>query len=57
MRKYGLEINHLKCDFFVHAGDFLGFIVHKKGIKINQNKMKAISETKPPSAKKSFNLF
>ena len=32
MRKYGLKMNPLKCAFFVQAGDFLGFVVHKKGI-------------------------
>ncbi|WJX89440.1 hypothetical protein P8452_71439 [Trifolium repens] len=35
-------------------GDFLGFVVHKKGIEINQNKTKAILETKPPSTKKQL---
>ncbi|XP_058766406.1 uncharacterized protein LOC131640003 [Vicia villosa] len=36
------------------AGDFLGFVVHKKGIEINQNKTKAIMETKAPSTKKEL---
>ena len=31
MRKHGLKMNPLKCAFFVQAGDFLGFVVHKKG--------------------------
>ncbi|WJX40324.1 hypothetical protein P8452_27811 [Trifolium repens] len=35
-------------------GDFLGFVVDKKGIEINQNKTKAILETKPPSTKKQL---
>ncbi|XP_050896150.1 uncharacterized protein LOC127102868 [Lathyrus oleraceus] len=35
-------------------GDFLGFVVHKKGIEINQNKTKAIMETKAPSTKKEL---
>lgn len=35
MRKYGLKMNPLKCAFGVRAGDFLGFVVHKKGIEIN----------------------
>ena len=39
MRKYRLKMNPLKCAFCVRVGDFLGFIVHKKGIKINQNKI------------------
>ena len=40
MRKYGVKMNPVKCAFGVHEGDFLGFIVHKKGIEINQNKTK-----------------
>ncbi|XP_050908624.1 uncharacterized protein LOC127122310 [Lathyrus oleraceus] len=36
------------------ARDFLGFVVHKKGIEINQNKTKAIMETKAPSTKKEL---
>lgn len=47
-------MNPLKCAFGVCAGDFLGFVVHKKGIKINQNKTKAIIETKAPSTKKEL---
>lgn len=54
MRKHGLKMNPLKCAFFVQDGDFLGFVVHKKGIEINQNKTKAIMETKAPSTKKEF---
>ena len=54
MRQYGLKMNPLKCVFGVYVGDFLGFVVHKKGIKINQNKTKAIVETKAPSTKKEL---
>jgi ribonuclease HI len=54
MRKYGLKMNPLKCAFCVNAGDFLGFVVHKKGIEINQNKTKAIMETKSPTTKKQL---
>ena len=56
MRKHGLKMNPLKCAFFMQAGDFLGFMVHKKGIEINQNKTKAIMETKAPTQKGSCNL-
>src|ERR1051325_3104983 len=52
MRKHGLKMNPLKCSFFVQDGDFLGFVVHKKGIEINQNKTKAIMEAKSPITKK-----
>src|ERR1044072_9075743 len=54
MRKHGLKMNSLKCAFGVVADDFLGFVVHKKGIEINQNKTKAISNTSPPSNKKKM---
>lgn len=54
MRKCGLKMNPLKCVLCVHAGDFLGFLVHKKGIEISQNKMKAIVDLKPPSIKKKL---
>lgn len=57
MRKYGLKMNPLKCTFCVQAGDFLGFIVHKKGIKINQNKTKVIMETLPSSIKKELQFL
>ncbi|XP_050890097.1 uncharacterized protein LOC127095453 [Lathyrus oleraceus] len=36
------------------AGDFLGFVVHKKAIEINQNKTKVIMEVKAPSTKKGL---
>ncbi|PNX98554.1 hypothetical protein L195_g021804 [Trifolium pratense] len=35
-------------------GDFLGFVVHKKGIEISQNKTKAIMEIQPPTNKKQL---
>ena len=54
MRQYRLKMNTLKCAFGVCAGDFVGFVVHKKGIEINQNKTKAIMETKAPSTKKEL---
>lgn len=54
MRRYRLKMNHLKCAFCVQAGDFLDFIVNKKGIEIKQNKTKAIVETLLPSTKKEL---
>ncbi|XP_027337412.1 uncharacterized protein K02A2.6-like [Abrus precatorius] len=54
MRKYGLKMNLLKCAFGVIAGQFLGFIVHQKGIEIDNNKAKAIYETQAPSTKKQL---
>nr|KYP60896.1 Transposon Ty3-I Gag-Pol polyprotein [Cajanus cajan] len=54
MTKHGLKMNPLKCAFGVTAGEFLGFVIHQKGIEVNRNKTKAIMETKPPSNKKEL---
>ncbi|XP_057428486.1 uncharacterized protein LOC130721914 [Lotus japonicus] len=54
MRIHGLKMNPLKCAFGVIACDFLGFVVHKKGIEINKNKAKAILDTSPPTSKKQL---
>ena len=45
MRKHHLRMNPLKCDFGMFAGNFLGFLVQKKGIKVDKNKTKANLET------------
>ncbi|KAL1353230.1 hypothetical protein AAHE18_06G223400 [Arachis hypogaea] len=38
-------------------GNFLGFLVQKKGIKIDKNKAKAILEAPPPANKKQLQVF
>ena len=50
-RKHGLKINPNKYAFGVSAGQFLGFMVHERGIKIGQKGMKAIDEAVPPTIK------
>jgi len=42
-------MNPLNCAFGICAGDFVGFVVHKKGIVINKIKTK--------STKASFNII
>ena len=39
------------------AGNFLGYLVHSKGIQVDNNKAKAIIEAKPPSNKKELQKF
>jgi len=54
------DLEHLRLSFErikkygVRAGNILGFVVHKKGIEINENKTKAILKTKPPSTKREL---
>lgn len=54
IRRYRLKMNPLKCPFCVRDGDFLSYVVHQKRIEINQNKTKAIMETRTPSTKKEL---
>ena len=50
-KKYGLKMNPNKCAFRVSTGQFLGFMVYERGIKIGQKSMKAIDEAEPPTTK------
>ena len=40
-----------KCAFGVSAGQFLGFMVHERGIEIGQKSRRAIDEAVPPTTK------
>ena len=46
-RKHGLKMNPNKYAFRVSAREFLGFMVHKRGIEVGQKSMKAIDEAVP----------
>nr|AAL76190.1 Putative gag-pol polyprotein [Oryza sativa Japonica Group]AAP52444.1 retrotransposon protein, putative, unclassified [Oryza sativa Japonica Group] len=50
-RKYGLKINPTKCAFGVSAGQFLGFLVHERGIEVTQRSVNAIKKIQPPENK------
>jgi hypothetical protein len=44
-------MNPNKGAFGVSAGQFLGFMVHKRGIEIGQKSMKAVDDVIPPTNK------
>jgi hypothetical protein len=44
MKKYGLQMNPLKCSFRVTSGRFLGFVVHEHGIQIDPKKIGSIGK-------------
>ena len=44
-------MNPNKCAFRVSAGQFLGFMVHKRGIEVGQKSVKAIDEAVPLTTK------
>jgi hypothetical protein len=52
MKKYGLQMNPLKCAFGVTSGRYLGFIVHEHGIQIDPKKIESIGKIGEPVCKK-----
>jgi len=50
-RKHGLKMNPNKCAFGVSAGQFLGFMVHQRGIKISRRSIDAINKVVAPADK------
>jgi hypothetical protein len=53
-RKFGLRMNPKKCAFDVSAGQFLGFLVHERGIKIGLKSQEAVRTMVPPTTKKEL---
>ena len=53
-RKFGLKMNPKKCAFGVSAGQFLGFLVHERGIEISLKSQVAVKTMKPPTMKKEL---
>ena len=48
MRLHNLKINLANRVFRVLARNFLNFLDHHKGVKVNKNKTKVVLEVKPP---------
>jgi hypothetical protein len=48
MKKYGLQMNPLKCAFGVTSGRFLWFMVHEHGIQIDPKKIEFIKKIGEP---------
>ncbi|XP_049886596.1 uncharacterized protein K02A2.6-like isoform X1 [Pectinophora gossypiella] len=48
LQRNGLKIKKSKCDFLTERVQYLGFIVDKKGIQVNQEKIKPIINMLPP---------
>ena len=52
-----MKLNPLKCAFGVKAENFLGILVHQRGVEVDQNKAKAIILAKAPQNKKELQKF
>ncbi|XP_052725995.1 uncharacterized protein LOC128194433 [Vigna angularis] len=57
LRKYKLRLNPAKCTFGVKSGKLLGFVVSQKGIEVDPDKVRAISEMPTPSTEKEVRGF
>ena len=57
MRLHQLKLNPLKCAFGVQVINFLWFLVHQRGVEVDQNKAKAIISSKTPQNKKKLQKF
>ncbi|XP_024186911.1 uncharacterized protein LOC112191741 [Rosa chinensis] len=54
MRQHKLRMNPAKCIFGVQARDFLGFIVHQRGIEVPKDKASAVINATAPRMKKDL---
>ncbi|XP_073119830.1 uncharacterized protein [Henckelia pumila] len=50
LRRYGVKLNPAKCVFGVKSRKFLGFVVTKRGIEVNPEKVKILREMPSPSS-------
>lgn len=57
LRKYGLNINYNKTEFFCEKIEFLGYYISDQGITINEEKTMAISNYPTPKNKKDIQQF
>ena len=48
LKKFQLNLNPTKCTFGATFQKLLGFVVSKKGIKIDPDKVQAIQDLPPP---------
>jgi len=57
LRKNLLRLNLARCTFGVKSGKLLGFVVSKKGIEVDPEKVKAILEMPEPHTEKKVQGF
>ncbi|GKV04877.1 hypothetical protein SLEP1_g16974 [Rubroshorea leprosula] len=43
-----MKLNPLKCTFAIESGKFLGYVVSKKGIEVNPEKVQAVQQMESP---------
>ena len=56
MKRHRLRLNLDKCEFGVKYGNFLGFLVSQRGIKMAPNQVKAIRKMQPLQQRNRYKL-
>ncbi|GMI89605.1 hypothetical protein HRI_002629800 [Hibiscus trionum] len=57
LRTFQLKLNPTKCTFGVTPRNLMGFVVSRRGIEIDPDKIKAIQELPPPQTQKQVHGF
>ena len=57
LRKFQLKVNPVKCTFGATSRKLLGFVVSKRGIEIDPDKVQAIQDLPPPRTQKEVRSF
>ena len=57
LRKFQLKLNPAKCTFGATSGKLLGFMVSKKGIEIDPDKVWTIQDLPPPQTMREIRSF
>ena len=57
LRKFQLKLNPTKCTFGATSEKLLGFVVSKKGIEIDLDKVRVIQDLPPPRTQKEVRSF
>jgi hypothetical protein len=53
-RRFRLRMNPKKCAFSILAGQFLGYLVHERGIEIGLKSQEAVCTMVPPTTKREL---
>ncbi|KAF8054198.1 hypothetical protein N665_1340s0002 [Sinapis alba] len=54
LNKYGMKLNPAKCTFGVTSGEFLGYIVTKRGIEANPKQISAVLDLPNPKTSREI---
>ena len=57
LRNHQMRLNPNKCVFGVIGGKCVGFLVNKRGIEANSDKIKAILDMKSPPSVKEVQIY